>query len=241
MSRRSLDFALVAALEREVRGIVRGWRRRMVEGLPLYESENAVVICAGTGARRARQASQALLEKYTPKLLISIGYAGSCDASTVPGSVLVPARVVDSATGQQMKTAFGCGCLVTLDKVAGSGLKQCSAARYSAQAVDMEAFGVAEAAESSGAEFLAIKAVSDGAEEDLDFLGPFIRPDGFAIAPFLVHIMFRPALWPKVAQLQRGSKLASQALTEAVNFCLKDCPSFAEQNRENASRHIKGE
>lgn len=241
MSSRSLDFALVAALEREAVGIVRGWRRRMADGLPLFECGNAALVCAGTGVRQARQAAQVLLDAYSPKLLISIGFVGSCDPAYPPGSVLVPARVVDSATGQTVHTAFGRGCLVTLDRVAGLELKRCSAARYGAQAVDMEAFGVAEAAEGSGSEFLAIKAVSDGVDDDLGFLAPFIRPDGFAIAPFLMHILFRPGLWPKVSQLQRGSKLAATALAGAVNFCLKDCPSFAAEYRENGDKAHQSE
>ena len=142
-----VEIAFVAALEREVAGLARG---RHIEELPVsdgvlkvYRIENAVLTCAGTGAARANLAAKKLLQHYSPKLLISIGFAGSCTNKITPGEIFIPSRVVESATSREFATICGEHTLVTLDRVAGSRLKQCSAARFDAQVVDMEAAGVA--------------------------------------------------------------------------------------------------
>ncbi len=109
----------------------------------------------------------------------------------------------------------------------GRALKQEAAARFGALAVDMEAAGVAAAAAEYGREFAAIKAISDGAEEDLGFLSGFVKPEGFETGRFVAHIALRPGLWPSVAALNRNSKLAAKALEGAVGECMSDWRSFS--------------
>jgi len=93
------------------------------------------------------------------------------------------------------------------------------------------AAGVAAAAAETGREFAAIKAISDGMGDDLDFLSDFVRPDGFATGRFIAHIALRPGLWPSVAALQRNSRLAAAALQNAVTECITDRQSFAAKHR----------
>jgi hypothetical protein len=126
--------------------------------------------------------------------------------------------------------------LVTLDRVAGKALKQQAAARFGAWAVDMEAAGVADAAAGSGTEFAAIKAISDGAGEDLAFLSSFVRPGGFETGRFMAFIALRPNLWPAVADLHRNSKLAATALHYAVGEGMRDWRMFAARHTPAASR-----
>jgi len=237
MSTAGVEFGIVAALPREVAALVRGWRASSVQGLPSFECGNAVLVCAGTGIARAQLAAKAMVEKISPKILISIGFAGSCSAEFVPGAIIVPASVVEFATGKSSSTAFGRGCLVTVDKVAGPGLKRCAAARFGALIVDMEAAGVAAVAADFGKEFLAIKAISDGASDDLSFLDGFVRPEGFATGRFIAHIAMRPMLWGRVAGLQRGSKLAVSALHAAVAECLADPQAFREKHSAVLVKH----
>ena len=237
---RQVQIALVAALEREVAGIVRGWQWEKITvadtARKLYYSENAVLICAGTGAARANIAAKKLLQQYHPKLLISIGFAGSCVRQLSPGDVVVPSRVVESATNREFATICGQGTLVTLDRVAGARLKQTTATRYDAQVVDMEAAGVASAAagavELTGTkcDFAAIKVISDGAGEEMDFLAEFITPEGFATARFVAYIALRPALWKKVKQLQQNSQRAAAALEVAVGEAVTDWTGFASRH-----------
>jgi adenosylhomocysteine nucleosidase len=165
-----------------------------------------------------------------------MGFAGACVSELLPGmgklspgAVFVPAKVFQFATGKSFPAAFGFGQLVTLDSVAGKGMKQCSAARFGAQAVDMEAAGVAAVAAEHGLEFVAIKAISDGVDEDLGFLSDFVKPEGFATVRFVAHIAVRPKLWPRVAALQANSELAAKSLESAVSYCMRDWQQFSKR------------
>ena len=170
MSAPQVEFGFVAALEREVSGLVRDWSRTKAQSAdaswPIYCNQRAALILAGTGAERARTAAKLLIEKFAPRVLISIGFAGSCRPDLRPGELMVPESLVEASTGRTCHCAFGQGQLVTLDRVAGKGLKQQAAARFGAWAVDMEAAGVAAAAAESSMDFAAIKAISDGSGED---------------------------------------------------------------------------
>lgn len=231
----------MAALEREISGLVRGWSETQVQigdqsPRRVYLDQGAALICAGTGVDRAYTAAKALIEKCSPRMVISIGFAGSCALRLQPGSVMVPATLLEAATGKSFGCAFGSGRLVTLDRVAGRALKQEASVRFGALAVDMEATGVAAAAVEAGREFAAIKAISDGAEEDLEFLSGFVKPEGFENGRFIAHIALRPGLWPSVAALNRNSKLAVTALASAVGECIKDRRSFSAKHCDAAAQ-----
>jgi nucleoside phosphorylase len=235
-----VEFGFVAALEREVSGLVRGWSTENVRiaatQYTIYGRKQAVLICAGTGVERAYAATKVLLENFSPAVVFSIGFAGSCVPDLRPGSVVVPASLTEAATGRVFQCAFGRGQLVTLDRVAGKALKQEVAGQFGAQAVDMEAAGVAAAAAECNRQFAAIKAISDGAEEDLSFLSPFIMPEGFQTGRVLAHIAVRPALWPSVAALNRNSELATKALAATVEECLADGRGFVTKHSSSASQ-----
>jgi adenosylhomocysteine nucleosidase len=228
MTTPAVEFGFVAALEREVSGLVRNWRVGNAGGTQrIYQSQNAVLICAGTGVGKAYAAAQLLVENYSPRVLISMGFAGACAPDLAPGAIFVPATLVEAATGKSYATAFGHGRLATMDRVAGKELKRCAFARFGAQAVDMEAAGVAAVANESSSQFVAIKAISDGTDEDIGFLSAFVEPEGFATRRFVAHIALRPALWPRVAALQRNSRLARAAMGNAVGECISNWQSFA--------------
>jgi nucleoside phosphorylase len=241
-----VEFGFVAALEREVAAIVRGWSRSDVRmgtaERRIYRGgdRRAALICAGTGKEQAYAASKLLVAQCSPKVLVSIGFAGACVASLHPGSIVVPAAVVEEVTGKSFACALGRGHLVAMDSVAGKGLKRCAASRFGALAVDMEASGVGAAAVECGRQFVAIKAISDGVDEDLGFLAGFVTPDGFAMGRFLTHIALRPGMWPSVAALQRNSKLAAAALQQAVEECMADWTGFSARYSDASSMKESG-
>lgn len=239
---RGVEFCFLSALEREVSGAVRGWvgttlhignaERRLYYSLP----QRAVLVCAGTGWERAYSAAKVCIERLSPRVVISIGFAGACTPSLEPGALVVPSRLVVPAhrgpegkavAEKEFPCAFGNGTLVTLNQVAAAAAKQEVRTRYGALAVEMEAAGVAAAAAELGRKFLAIKAISDGVDEEMDFVSAFVTPQGFATGQFLAHIALRPALWGRVAELNRNSKLAARALESAVGECCSDWQSFA--------------
>ena len=85
----SVDVAIIAALEREVRPLVRGWpRRQIVSGdvtFPAFTSNRVLVVCSGIGARLARQAAVAVFDSERPRIIISAGLAGALDSQLKVG------------------------------------------------------------------------------------------------------------------------------------------------------------
>src|SRR5438128_847310 len=85
-------LAIVAALEREVRPLVKYWQacKREYAGreFRFYECREAVLVCGGIGPEAARRAAEAVMVLYSPELLYSVGYAGALDPALKVADVL---------------------------------------------------------------------------------------------------------------------------------------------------------
>jgi len=207
--------ALIAALPREVAGLVKGWERKQpTRNVSVYSNGGAVVVCAGMGAERVALAVQAAMAAMPVTALISVGLAGACDPALRVGEIVRAGMVIDSRTGERFLDSRYAQVLVTTDAVASAREKARLWASYGAAAVDMEAAAVARLARAHGLEFGAIKTISDEADFDMDGLGRFVTPDGqFREGAFALHAALRPAMWGKVMALGRNSGKAVSALT----------------------------
>jgi adenosylhomocysteine nucleosidase len=209
--------AIVAALECEVRPLIKNWRlsAREIEGrrFRFFEKGDSVVVCGGIGAEAARRAAQAVIAIYAPEVVYSVGFAGALDPALKVGDVVQPRRVVNAGDGSSVNLDQGEGILVSFGSVAKPTQKASLRDSYAAQAVDMEAAAVARAAESRGTGFAVLKVISD----EFDFCFPsmerFIDSEGrFLQGRFAWFTALRPWLWPQVARLARNSNRASLAL-----------------------------
>jgi adenosylhomocysteine nucleosidase len=210
--------ALIAALPREVSGLVKGWERRSIAcGVVVYTNDEAVVACAGMGAARVALAVQAAMNVLPVTDLISVGLAGACDAKMRVGEIVRAGVVVDARTGERFENSQFEQVLVSMDAIASVKEKARLHASYSAAAVDMEAATVARLAQAHGLGFHAIKAISDEAEFEMEGLARFSTAEGqFREGAFALHAALRPAMWGKVIALGRNSSKAVSALTEAL-------------------------
>jgi adenosylhomocysteine nucleosidase len=214
-------IAIVAALEREVRPLVNGWRVRRQESagrqFTFFEMDRTVVVCGGMGAECARRATQAVIELYRPEQLISAGYAGALEPGLRVGQVLTPRTVIDASDGSRTDTGVGEGALVSFASVADRGQKAKLRAAYGAQAVDMEAAAVARGAQAHGLRFLACKAISDASDFSWPAVGRFVGPNGqFRTSGFAFYLALRPWLWGRVLELARDSRQASARLCRSL-------------------------
>jgi len=212
-------LAIVAALEREVSGLIGGWTRveRDHEGRKFifFEHDDMVLVCGGIGPEAARRAAEAVIALYHPALVRSVGFAGALDAALHVGNIFSPAVVLDARDGSRIEIAGGEGTLVTFMTVAGAGQKLKLAQAYGAQAVDMEAAAVAAAAHAHGIRFTATKVISDGLQFDMPETARFIDAlGGFKTASFAFYVALRPWLWRRVATLTSDSRKAARALGE---------------------------
>jgi len=211
-------LAIVAAMEREVRPLIRQWDMREAEHagrhFRFFEHDEVVVVCGGMGSEAARRAAEAVIALYSPAVIYSVGFAGALDAELKVGDILMPRRVVNASDGSSVETEIGGGTLVSFAAVTDPAQKKKLRESFSADAVDMEAASVARAAEARGLRFAAVKVVSDKHNFDFPSTERFIDSRGqFSEAKFAVYAAFRPWLWPRVLQLARNSNVAARALS----------------------------
>jgi nucleoside phosphorylase len=214
-------LAIVAALEREIAAVVRGWERKDVDyagrKLRFYESEKAVLVCSGIGARAARLAAQAAVHWFEPLALLSTGLAGSLNNRMRVGDTFFAAEIVDAETGNQYSTPAGTEKLVTASKILGVEEKHLLAQRFGAGAVDMEAAAVAQVATQACLPFFAIKVISDDLGFSMPPMDRFVDEAGnFGTGRFVLHTLLRPRLWPAVFHLARNSSRAADALARVL-------------------------
>jgi adenosylhomocysteine nucleosidase len=213
-------IAIIAALERELRPLTRGWPARVREQaghrIRIFEGKNCVVICGGIGAEAARRAAEAAIADYQPASIISAGFAGALTPSLKAGGVVIPWQVINVADGSRFDTGAGEGKLLSFTEVANQEQKVKLAKAYDAEAVDMEAAAVARCAQIHGVKFLAVKAISDEANVSLPKIGKFIADARIRMGPFLMFMAVRPWLWPGLFRLARNTAKASRALCQAL-------------------------
>lgn len=207
--------AIIAALPREVKHLVRGWKRHQLSGkIHAYTNDFAVVVCAGMGAPRATLAVQAAMSLKPVTALLSVGLAGACDPLLQVGDIVRAGIVVDTQSGERFTDSQFRQVLVSTPVIASVREKQRLNASYGAAAVDMEAATVARIAQAHSIPFHAIKAISDDAAFELQQLARFATHDGqFREAAFATHAALRPLLWGRLIQLAGNSSRAVRALT----------------------------
>jgi adenosylhomocysteine nucleosidase len=210
--------AIVAALPREVKGLVKGWEQRsLAENVWVWTDGRDVVACAGMGAARVRLAMEAAMGVMPVTRLISAGLAGACDPGLKVGEVVRAGVVIDAATGERFGDARDGRVVVTVDRIVSVEEKARLRGEYGADAVDMEAAAVGRMARERGVEFAAIKAISDEAGFAMEELGRFADAEGqFREGAFAMYAALRPAMWGKVIALGRNSGTAVAALTRAL-------------------------
>jgi adenosylhomocysteine nucleosidase len=211
--------ALVAAMEREVRPLIKHWRavEREYDGhkYRFFENERAVLVCGGIGPEAARRATEAIIRLYAPVLVQSVGFAGALDSTLKVGTVLTPICVIDAKDGSRIEAGVGHWVLVSVAETAGAEQKAELAKAYWAHAADMEAAAVARAARAHDIVFVGLKAISDEADFEMPSMERFIASDGrFRTLPFALFVAIRPWLWPRVVRLARNSDKAAGALCE---------------------------
>jgi adenosylhomocysteine nucleosidase len=214
-------IVIIAAMEREVGAMIRGWKIRTIEHAGrryrLYENGEAVLVCGGIGAEAARRATEAVIREVNPGRVVSVGFAGALDGSLRVGHLVEPRTVINAADGVRTEVSSGEGTLVSSASVAGKEQKFRLGRAYGAIAVDMEAGAVAQGALARGVEFGALKAISDAVDFTMPAMDRFVENDGtFNSFGFGCHVALRPWLWGSAIALARNSSEASHALCDGI-------------------------
>jgi adenosylhomocysteine nucleosidase len=220
------QVAIVAALPREIAGLVCGTRADtalLKRGIRLHRIPGAVVVAAGMGAARVTLAVEAALAaERSTEMLVSMGLAGACAPKLQPGSVVEANVVVDARTGERFVSAAKAGVtLATIASIAGVEEKRRLFESYGAVMVDMEAATVARLALARGLAFRAIKGISDAHDFEMKELAAFADERGqFRTAAFALHTALRPATWGRTMRLGRDSAAAVRELERRVRMAV---------------------
>lgn len=234
-------LAIVAALEREVRPLVKGWRVHEREHggrrFRVFEKDDVVLVCGGMGTEAARRAAEAVITIYSPGLVYSAGFAGALDDTLKVGDIVQPRRVVNAGDGSSIDRNQGDCALVSFGSIATPAQKAKLRDSFNGQLVDMEAAGVARAAEAHGVEFAVVKVISDQFDFDFPSLEQFLSPDGrFQESRFVMFAAIRPWLWVKVARMAGNSNRASKALCRWLANMLNQNVNSGSARRLEAAR-----
>jgi adenosylhomocysteine nucleosidase len=224
-----MSTAIIAALPREIAGLVRGVKADAAllrRGVYLYRVGEAVVVAAGMGEQRAAIGLEAALAVADVTMLVSVGLAGACMPEHAAGMVAEASVVVDAKTGERFETdtvSEDACVLVTTEAIAGVREKARLAASYGAAIVDMEAAAVARQARARGIRFQAIKAVSDAHDFELASLGRFTGKNGsFRTGAFALYTAVHPHRWRTTMKLGRDSGRALSGLDAALRSILAE-------------------
>ncbi len=212
------EVAVIAAMEREVGGLIHDWTMILSHTLRVYESAHVVLVIAGIGMKCAVEAAEGILDFRQPSVIVSAGLAGGLDPALSVGTVVVPTKVLRQDSERAFTIDGGEGTLISAAGVLSPAAKRQIAERYRAQAVDMEAAAVAEVAERRGVRFAAIKAISDEVDFPMPAMDRFIGDDGeFSTGRLLAHAAIRPQMWPVLSQLRKNTEKASGALCKVLS------------------------
>lgn len=219
-------IAIIAAMEREIAPLVRGWQRGTLPSgkrkFLRFERDGVVAVVSGIGCENAEQAARVVVEQYRPALLISVGLAGALIRSLKVGSVFTPNVVVDIADGAEYRCSadgnhVSGGVLVSAAEIAGAEAKCELVNRFHGLVVDMEAAGVARVAQKGQIGFRCVKAISDEADFAMPPMGKFLNVAGeFRSGKFALWAALRPWQWPRIAALARNSRRAISALSHRL-------------------------
>lgn len=188
-----------------------------------------LMVADGAGAGPAARAAEYAGERVRVDKVVSTGFCGALDESLQAGDVFVATSVVreDGSPVCVVADPHGSmpsrsGALASIDHVAASAGERRVLRERGAQAVEMEAAGVAEWAMRSGCPFYCVRAVTDTAQESfsIDFDGARDAEGRFQGSKVCLSAMRRP--WkglPELVRLAWRGRRCSRALGEFLADC----------------------
>ncbi|OGR89127.1 MAG: hypothetical protein A3A86_05735 [Elusimicrobia bacterium RIFCSPLOWO2_01_FULL_60_11] len=178
---------------------------------------------SGMGQERARRAALSF-SGFSPRLLIATGFCGSLKDHVKPGDLVLDRAKSDSKyadaliqTARKLDIPCHAGAIFTSGHmVVRARDKRRLGTETGAIGVDMESQAVAEALRRRGISLLFVRAVSDGADQDLPDVGGVLAENGRLQKGALMKILAKPGQWADFARLGLGSRKAGSNLARIL-------------------------
>jgi adenosylhomocysteine nucleosidase len=193
------------------------FQRRTAVAARIGETE-VVVAATGEGAKVAGEGAAALCEQLHPAVLVGAGIAGALTPGLGIGDIVAASRVRDSdgeapapdgaLRSRALDAGAVAGAILSVGRPLTSAVEKSFLAASlggGAGAVDMESAAWARVAASRGARYLALRSISDRADEDLpEYLARCLGEDGAIRRRAVVaHALARPATIPALFRMRR--------------------------------------
>ncbi len=198
-----------------------------------------ILVETGMGSHNAEAAFEHVLAKYSPDFIVSMGFGGALYNGATVGDLIYASRVF--SIGGKLEEAielphaariFGRlsgkitmreGSILTLQRLMKkSEIKQIMP-QIPFPVCDMETFPLARLSMHKGLPFLAIRSITDKADEEISFELFDISDEFGQYRPSrALRLLFsRPKLIPEVAKFGRNSRIASNSLWYAVSHLVE--------------------
>jgi adenosylhomocysteine nucleosidase len=218
--------AFLTAMDLELRPLVRplALQRSGSRWSGRLGQVDVVATVIGVGPPAARRVTESVLASGDIDRVIVVGVAGGVDPALSIGDVVVPALVVDRATGAAHPPAplgdrVGSGTLLTCEEAIFDMTIISVLPADGVVAVDMETAAVAEVCEARGVPWSVFRGISDRPADGLvdARVAALARPDGSPDLPAVArYVAARPWVVPKLARLGRDLKKATTAAAGAA-------------------------
>jgi adenosylhomocysteine nucleosidase len=225
----------------ELRPLARklGLERTRVGGLTVYTGavfdRPLAAIVTGMGTKLATEHTERLLDTLDVERVLVVGITGAVENVTPIGTLVVPERVVDAATGREhrpepLAPGIPNGTMWTTDILLTEPDVLAGLRAEGVVSLDMETAAIAAACEKRGVPWSVFRAISDRAtdgsiDEEVFHLS---RQDGTPDARAVVRYFTRhPGRIPRMARLARGATRATEvaadaAITAFAGTCVRD-------------------
>lgn len=227
---------------------IKGYRKERAAGYNLYRFQMlgipVALIESGMGPRHAATATQALIDLAAPGCLLNFGFGGGVLPGTGTGELVLAERVLfleDGCLGEipqpdprlsgRLAQALAAapvtlhkGTFVTAASITNKAvLAGLLGAGVRHPVLEMETAALLRVANEAGIPVVAIRGVSDAADEELGFtLDEFCdREFRISLPRVLRTIAVKPWIIPQLARLSGNSKRAGENLALGVELALQ--------------------
>jgi adenosylhomocysteine nucleosidase len=266
------SIGIVMAMREEIRPLLQRldtYRKARAGRFPLYlfqwGGRQIILIESGMGTKKAAAATAELLSYTTPRAIISAGLGGAVRQGLRVGDVIIAGQSLVFSEGTTSKAGtfqnklllpglseslsdlpfrIADGTVVTTSGIVNkSQADQLLDREVVNPVLDMETSAVAEAAARHGIPLIAVRSISDAADEELLFSLEEItdRELNIRIGKVLITIARKPFILPQMIRLAKNSKLAANNLAIVLEqLAPLVCPPEKTASRRPAEISVPG-
>jgi len=178
----------IALLKRDVQVADEGVNGELEYKIGELCGQSVVTAMTGVGIRRARAGTSFIIQKFKPRIIICAGHGGALSPDLKVGDIVLGESVISLRKNEEKKlfsdlpfSDIGCkkGVLLTESRFINKPEEKKHLFEASnALTVDMETWGVAEAAVQSSIPVASVRSVSDESHERLPDMGEIYGSNG---------------------------------------------------------------